>query len=195
MACARCASCSMAGPDQGAIMNYGNIKYYDIANGNGVRTTLFVSGCTHKCKDCFQPETWDFSFGEPFTAETEESIILSLKPDYVAGVTLLGGEPWEPENQAVLLPFLRKVRSAYPNKDVWAYSGYTWEELTDPDNKRCHTEDTIPMLGLVDILVDGEFHIEEKNLSLRFRGSSNQRILNVRASLQTGSAVLSEFMC
>ena len=175
-------------------MNYCNIKYCDIANGNGVRTTLFVSGCTHHCKECFQPETWDFNYGELFTDRVADEIIESLKPDYVDGLTLLGGEPWEPSNQEALYPFLRKVKEAYPDKTIWAFSGYTWEELTDPENERCHTEYTMPMLSLVDILVDGEFHIEEKNLTLRFRGSSNQRIINVTESLEKNEVVLSEFM-
>ncbi len=175
-------------------MNYCNIKYCDIANGNGVRTTLFVSGCTHHCKECFQPETWDFNYGELFTDRVADEIIESLKPDYVDGLTLLGGEPWEPSNQEALYPFLQKIRKTYPDKTIWAFSGYTWEELTDPENKRCHTEYTMPMLSLVDILVDGEFHIEEKNLALRFRGSSNQRIINVTESLDKNAVVLSEFM-
>ncbi|SKB57433.1 anaerobic ribonucleoside-triphosphate reductase activating protein [Lachnospiraceae bacterium] len=175
-------------------MNYCNIKYCDIANGNGIRTTLFVSGCTHHCKGCFQPETWDFNYGEPFTDRTAEEIIESLRPDYVDGLTLLGGEPWEPSNQAALYPFLKKVREELPGKSIWAFSGYTWEELMDPDNSRCHTEFTESMMKLVDILVDGEFHLEEKNLMLRFRGSENQRIINVHESLSKNEIVLSDFM-
>ncbi len=175
-------------------MNYCNIKYCDIANGNGVRTTLFVSGCTHHCKECFQPETWDFNYGEEFTKEVADRIIESLKSDYVEGLTLLGGEPWEPSNQEVLYPFLKRVRAEVPGKNIWAFSGYTWEELTDNENKRCRTEVTDDMLALVDVLVDGEFHIEEKNLSLRFRGSENQRIINVPESLRSGQIVLSDFM-
>ena len=174
-------------------MNYGNIKYYDIADGVGVRTTLFVSGCTHHCRDCFQPETWDFNFGEEFTEKEEDAIIASLKEGFVEGLTLLGGEPFEPENQRVLLPFLKRVREEAPGKSIWSYSGYTWEELSDPENRRCHTEDTLPMLKLLDVLVDGEFHTEEKNLGLRFRGSANQRVLDVQESLKKGEPVLSEY--
>ncbi|MCR5024717.1 MAG: anaerobic ribonucleoside-triphosphate reductase activating protein [Lachnospiraceae bacterium] len=174
-------------------MNYGNIKYFDIADGIGVRTTLFVSGCTHHCRDCFQPETWDFDFGEEFTEVQENEIIESLKGDYVEGLTLLGGEPFEPGNQKVLLPFLKRVREEVPDKSIWAYSGFTWEELNDPENKRCHTEDTLPMLSLLDILVDGEFHTLEKDLTLRFRGSANQRVLDVKKSFEEKVPVLSEY--
>ncbi len=174
-------------------MKYGNIKYNDIANGVGVRTTLFVSGCTHHCRECFQPETWDFDFGDEFTEAVEDEIIESLKDDFVEGLTLLGGEPFEPSNQKVLRPFLQRVRKEVPGKSIWSFSGYTWEELNDPENTRCYTEDTLPMLKLLDVLVDGEFHIEEKNLGLRFRGSANQRVLDVKRSLETGEAVLSEY--
>ncbi len=174
-------------------MHYGNIKYYDIADGAGVRTTLFVSGCTHHCEGCFQPETWDFDFGSVFTPKEEDEIIASLKDEYVEGLTLLGGEPFEPENQKVLLPFLRRIKEEVPEKTIWSYSGYTWEELTDPENGRCHTEDTLPLLKLLDVLVDGEFHIEEKSLMLRFKGSANQRVLDVKKSLKESKAVLSVY--
>ncbi len=174
-------------------MKYGNIKYNDIANGAGVRTTLFVSGCTHHCRECFQPETWDFDFGEEFTEEVEDEIIESLKDDFVEGLTLLGGEPFEPSNQKALRPFLQRVRKEVPEKDIWSFSGYTWEELIDPENRRCHTGDTLPILNMLDVLVDGEFHIEEKNLGLRFRGSANQRVLDVKRSLESGEAVLSKY--
>ena len=174
-------------------MNYGNIKYFDIADGTGVRTSLFVSGCTHHCEGCFQPETWDFKYGEEFTKEQEDEIIASLKSDYVEGLTLLGGEPFEPENQAVLLPFLRRVREEAPGKSIWAYSGFTWEELNDPGNERCHTADTDEILKSIDVLVDGEFHIEERDLMLRFRGSANQRVIDVKRSMEEGEVVLSEF--
>ncbi len=174
-------------------MNYGNIKYFDIADGVGVRTTLFVSGCTHHCRECFQPETWDFGFGEEFTDKEEDEIIASLKDDFVEGLTLLGGEPFEPENQKALLPFLKRVREEVPEKSIWSYSGYTWEELNDPENERCHTEYTMEMLKMLDILVDGEFHIEEKNLGLRFRGSANQRVIDVKKSFERGEPVLSEY--
>ncbi len=165
-------------------MHYGNIKYCDIANGTGVRTVLFVSGCTHHCEGCFQPETWDFKYGHEFTEKTEEDIISSLKPGYIAGLTVLGGEPFEQENQKTLLPFIERVRRECPDKDIWMYSGYAWEELTDEGNKRCHTEDTVKLLESIDVLVDGEFHLKEKNLSLKFRGSANQRILDVKESMR-----------
>ncbi len=173
-------------------MNYGNIKYFDIADGIGVRTSLFVSGCTHHCRECFQPETWDFDYGSEFTRKEEDEIIESLKDSFVEGLTLLGGEPFEPGNQKVLLPFLRRVRNEAPGKSIWAYSGFTWEELNDPES-RCCTEDTPEMLKQIDVLVDGEFHIMEKNLNLRFRGSENQRVLDVRKSLKENAPVLSEY--
>lgn len=169
-------------------MNFGEIKYCDIGNGPGVRTTLFVSGCTHHCKECFNPQTWDFSYGKPFTTETENEMIASLQTDYVQGITLLGGEPWEVENQKVLLPFLKRIRTEAPQKDIWAFSGYRFEELVAEDT-RCHSKDTLPMLKLVDVLVDGEFILEKKNISLTFRGSENQRILDVTKSLEQKQAV------
>lgn len=171
-------------------MHYGNIKYCDIANGTGVRTVLFVSGCTHHCKGCFQPETWDFCYGKEFTEETMTELINSLKPGYIAGLTVLGGEPFEPNNQKALLPFIKKVRRECPGKDIWMYSGYTWEELNDVKMERCHTEDTEEILKNIDVLVDGEFHLEEKSLGLKFRGSSNQRVLNVKESLMQGMPVI-----
>jgi anaerobic ribonucleoside-triphosphate reductase activating protein len=174
-------------------MNYGEIKKNDIANGLGVRTTLFVSGCTHHCKGCFQPQTWDFSFGKPYTKEVEDGIIASLSPYYIAGLTLLGGEPMEPANQAVLLPLLRRIRAEMPSKNVWCYSGYTFEELTGktPSRARCgHTDE---MLSLIDVLVDGEFKEELKDIRLRFRGSSNQRVIDVGKTLASGEIVLFEF--
>jgi len=174
-------------------MNYGRIYYNDIANGIGCRTALFVSGCTHHCVQCFNPETWDFSFGKPFTTEVEDRIIESLEPDYIDGLSLLGGEPMEPENQAVLRPFLERIKTAYPKKTLWIYSGYTFEELMDKKNTRCHTADTFKILEMTNILVDGEFHIEEKDLRLHFRGSRNQRIINVPETLKTGEIVLAEY--
>ncbi len=167
-------------------MNYGQIKYCDIANGKGVRTTLFVSGCRHHCKGCFQPQTWDFSYGEPYTAEVEEKIIASLSSEYISGLTLLGGEPFEPENQAVLASLLERVTKEYPNKNIWVYTGYLFEELTGtlPSHARC--EHTDKMLSFIDVLVDGEFKEELKDISLRFRGSSNQRIIDVKRTFETG---------
>lgn len=169
-------------------MHYGNIKNCDIANGQGVRVTLFVSGCRHHCKGCFQPETWNFSYGNPFTEQTENELIELLKPDYVNGLTLLGGEPFEPENQRVLLPFLQKVKKIYPQKNIWAYSGYTFEQLTSTSFPVC--ECTNLMLKLIDVLVDGEFVLEKKNIKLNFRGSSNQRIIDVKQTLNQGQIIL-----
>lgn len=172
-------------------MYYCNIKKTDVADGPGIRTTLFVSGCTHHCEGCFQPETWDFLYGEPFTQEVEEEILESLKPAYVAGLTLLGGEPFEPENQRALLPFLRKVKEQFPKKSIWAYSGYVFEELTGQTEgtgrARCEVTDEI--LSLIDVLVDGEFVAEKKNISLQFRGSENQRLIQVKESLEQGEIV------
>ena len=154
-------------------MYYGSIKPCDIANGTGVRVTLFVSGCTHRCKGCFQPQTWDFRYGQPFTAETEEALLEALDRPYISGLTLLGGEPFEPDNQRALLPFLRRLRRQLPGKTVWAFSGYTWEELTGQSRARC--EATGALLSLVDVLVDGEFVEALRDISLRFRGSSNNK--------------------
>ena len=170
-------------------MNYGEIKKVDIANGEGVRVTLFVSGCRHHCKGCFNADTWDFNYGKPFTEETEQIILDSLSPSYIKGLTLLGGEPLEPENQKALLPFLKKVREQYPNKDIWCYTGFTFED--DLQNvSRAKIEETDEFLSLIDVLVDGKFIEELKNISLRFRGSSNQRIIDVKASLKSGKTIL-----
>ncbi len=175
-------------------MNYGIIYEADIANGIGCRTALFVSGCTHHCKNCFNEETWDFSYGKLFTKEVEDKIIASLQPAYIDGLSILGGEPMEVVNQKAIRPFLERVRKECPHATVWIYSGYTWEELTDAENKRCHSEDTMPILSMVDILVDGEFVEEKKNIRLAFRGSSNQRIIDVPKTLAEGTVVLSEYM-
>ena len=170
-------------------MYYSTIKDCDIANGIGVRITLFVSGCTNHCKNCFQPQTWDFDFGEPFTEETEEKLLEMLKPDYINGLTLLGGEPMEPQNQRALVPFLKRVREAYPNKNIWCFTGFTYEVLkTDGSHPRCEVTDE--MLSLIDVLVDGRYVDELKDLTLQFRGSSNQRIIDVKKSLQSGEIVL-----
>ncbi|MCH5321898.1 MAG: anaerobic ribonucleoside-triphosphate reductase activating protein [Eubacterium sp.] len=171
-------------------MNYGEIKKNDIANGEGVRTTLFVSGCRHHCKNCFNEQTWDFGFGEPFTEKTMEEIFDSCTPDWINGITLLGGEPFEPENQKVLLPFLIMFRERFPNKDIWCYSGFTIEEIIGKVNSRAHTEISGEMLSLIDILVDGRFVEEKKDISLAFRGSSNQRIIDIKKSLEQGEIVL-----
>ena len=171
-------------------MNYGNIKRRDIADGVGVRTTLFVSGCTHHCKNCFQPETWDFAYGRPFTAGTEAELLDELSHDFIDGLTLLGGEPFEPDNQRALLPFLRRLRAALPGKTVWAYSGYTLEELTGAVPSRARCEVTDEMLSFVDVLVDGEFVEALKDITLRFRGSSNQRIIDLPATRAAGRVAL-----
>lgn len=167
-------------------MNYGEIKTFDIANGEGVRVSLFVSGCTHHCKNCFNAETWDFNYGKPFTKDTEDKIINELSPDYIDGLSLLGGEPFEPSNQSALLPFLRRVRQAFPNKTIWCYTGYLFDdELLSQSRARC--EHTDEMLSLIDVLVDGEFKQDLYDISLSFRGSSNQRIIDVKKSLETGN--------
>lgn len=169
-------------------MKYGEIKKNDIANGEGVRTSLFVSGCTHHCKGCFNPDTWSFDFGTDFTKETEDEILKSLEPYWVDGLSLLGGEPFEPENQKVLYPFLKKVKEKFPTKDIWCYSGYTFEELIG--ESRASIDITRDMLSLIDVLVDGEFKLELKDISLKFRGSSNQRIIDVKKSLDKGEIIL-----
>ena len=166
-------------------MYYGEIKDCDIANGEGVRVTLFVSGCTNHCEHCFQPQTWAFDYGQPFTEEAEEHILSLLSPGYINGLTLLGGEPFERSNQRALLPFLRRVRAAYPEKTIWAFSGFTYEELlTEGSHPRCEATDE--MLSLLDVLVDGRFVNELKDITLRFRGSSNQRLIDVPATLRSG---------
>lgn len=169
-------------------MYYGNIKKRDIANGIGVRVTLFVSGCTHHCKGCFNAETWDFSYGQPYTQDTEDELIALAAPDYINGLTLLGGEPFEPDNQRALLPLLRRFRAAYPDKTVWCYTGYTLEsDLLADSRARCEATDE--MLSLIDVLVDGEFVQELRNLRLRFRGSENQRLLDLPATLREGRPI------
>lgn len=167
-------------------MNYSAIKTCDIANGTGVRTTLFVSGCTHHCKGCFNPETWDFNHGNPFTDETIEEILKECEPKHIAGLTLLGGEPFEPENQKALVPLLKAFRKRFPSKNVWAFTGYTLEtDLLDRDGRaRCDVTDD--MLSMIDILVDGEFILEQKDITLKFRGSRNQRIIDLKEALKVG---------
>lgn len=172
-------------------MNYATIKNCDIANGPGVRVSLFVSGCTHRCKGCFNEVAWDFHYGNPFTKETVEELLQMLAPDYVKGLTLLGGEPFEPENQPAIVAFLRQVKEKYPNKTVWAFSGYLFDKdiLSGRLGPWSVTEEYI---RYVDVLVDGPFILEKKDLSLRFRGSSNQRIIDVPASLKKNEIVLWE---
>ena len=167
-------------------MNYATIKNCDIANGPGVRVSLFVSGCTHHCKGCFNEEAWDFGYGEPFTQETIRYILQLLRPDYVRGLTLLGGEPFEPENQGAILELLRAVKAELPQKSIWAFSGY----LLDRDILSGRLGDTGEYLSYLDVLVDGPFVESRKNLSLRFRGSDNQRLIDVPATLKAGEIVL-----
>ena len=169
-------------------MHYSVIKSVDIADGVGVRVTLFVSGCTHHCKGCFQPQTWDFAYGQPYTKETEDQLISLLSPSYIRGLTLLGGEPMEPDNQRALLPLLRRVRAELPKKDIWCYSGYTLDELTGVSRARCEVTDEL--LSLIDVLVDGEFVEEKRNISLKFRGSENQRLIDLAATRKQGTVVL-----
>ena len=169
-------------------MNVATVKKYDIANGVGVRVSLFVSGCRHACPGCFNAVAWDFGYGTPYTEETERELLDALRPSYIRGLTLLGGEPFEPENQAVLLSLLRRVRSELPEKDVWCYSGFTFEELTG-GSARCATPLTRQLLGMLDVLVDGRYLADRADISLVFRGSSNQRILDVKASLALGRPV------
>ena len=160
-------------------MNYAAIKKTDIANGEGVRVSLFVSGCRNHCKGCFNKDTWNFAFGTPFTLEVEDEILSALEPEYIAGLTVLGGEPFEEENQAVIAPFLQRVKARFPNKDIWCYTGYVYDRDILPDSGRKHTADTEAMLSCIDVLVDGPFIEELKDLTLPFRGSSNQRILRL----------------
>lgn len=170
-------------------MNYATIKYCDIANGAGVRTSLFVSGCRRHCPECFNAVAWDFDYGQPFDKEARNAILASLKPDYIAGLSLLGGEPLEPENQRALLPFLHDVKVLYPHKTIWCYTGNVYEtEILAPGPGRCEVTDEL--LGYIDVLVDGAFLIDQKDITLRFKGSANQRLLDVPASRAAGHAVL-----
>ena len=170
-------------------MNFATIKNCDIANGPGVRVSLFVSGCTHHCKGCFNEIAWDFGYGEPFTQETVDLILQMLSPDYIQGLTLLGGEPFEPQNQGAVLDLVRQVRQRYPQKSVWAYSGYLFDKDILP-GRLGDSDVTQELVSLLDVLVDGPFVENQKDLSLRFRGSRNQRLIDVPASLQAGSVIL-----
>ncbi|MCI8614498.1 MAG: anaerobic ribonucleoside-triphosphate reductase activating protein [Lachnospiraceae bacterium] len=161
-------------------MKYANIKYYDISNGLGVRTSLFVSGCTHRCKGCFNEMTWDFNYGNDFTQETIEEILKSVEPGYIKGLTILGGEPMELPNQRGLLALLRQFKQRFPKKDIWCYTGYLYEsDLLNPQG-RAHCEVTDEFLSYIDILVDGEFVEALYDISLKFRGSKNQRLLQLQ---------------
>ena len=162
-------------------MNYCAIKKSDVANGPGMRVTLFVSGCTNHCPGCFQPETWDFDYGQPFTKETEDRLIQLLRPSYISGLTLLGGDPFEPSNQRALLPFLQRVRAELPKKNIWAYTGFVLDKelLVEGSHPRCEVTDD--MLALIDVLVDGRFEEALYSPYLEFRGSRNQRILVLKS--------------
>ena len=159
-------------------MHYGNIKNYDIADGEGVRVTLFCSGCTNRCEGCFQPETWDFCYGKEYTKETEDQLIQMLTNPNIQGLTLLGGDPFEPSNQRTLITLLRRVKQELPTKDVWAYTGFVYEQDL-LEGQRKHTEVTDEMLSYIDVLVDGPFVIDEKDISLYFKGSTNQRVIDM----------------
>ncbi len=164
-------------------MNYSDIVTFDVVNGMGVRVSLYVSGCSHHCKGCFNSCTWDKNYGNEFGKEQEDLIISYLKRPEYTGLTLLGGEPWEPYNQEVLKPFLERVKRECPDKNIWSFSGYTWEELND-ENSRCYTENTKDMLAMIDVLIDGEFHEDERDITISFRGSRNQRIIDVKESFR-----------
>ena len=170
-------------------MYYGNIKKCDIANGVGIRVTLFVSGCTNKCKGCFQPETWDFCYGKLYTQDTENEIIEALKAPGRAGLTLLGGEPFEPENQRELVKLLRRVKTELPDKNIWSFTGFISDRDLLPGGRK-HCEVTNEMLSMIDVLVDGPFVEEKKNLSLQFRGSENQRVIDMNKTRETGKIVI-----
>ena len=167
-------------------MHYADIKWTDVANGPGVRVSLFVSGCTHRCEGCFNPQAWDFQYGEPFGPEQEGEILARLSRPYLKGLSLLGGEPFHPQNQQAVLELVQKVRSAYPQKDIWCYTGYLFEELAAGRVG----EQSRALLEELDVLVDGPFVLAQKSLSLRFRGSENQRLIQVAPSLERGEVVL-----
>lgn len=170
-------------------MNYAELKKTDIANGEGVRVSLFVSGCRRHCKGCFNAVAWDFGYGKPFDEATEEEIFRALEPAYIAGLSLLGGDPFEPENQRALLPFVKKFRKKFPGKNVWCYTGYTYQDgiLEEP---QANCEATAELLQQIDILVDGPFREELKDIRLKFRGSSNQRVLDLNQTREQGKIVL-----
>lgn len=170
-------------------MNYCGLKECDIANGIGVRVTLFVSGCTNRCKNCFQPETWDFNYGEPFVKEVEDKIIARLRSDYITGLTVLGGEPFEPSNQRALLPFLRRVRRE-TGKSIWAFSGFTLDREITVRGAYPNCEVTEELLALIDVLVDGRYIDELKDITLRYRGSTNQRIIDMNKTREKGELTL-----
>ena len=172
-------------------MNYATIKWTDIANGEGVRVSLFVSGCTHRCKNCFNEVAWDFSYGEPFDEAVQDKILAELNSDFIAGLSLLGGEPLEPQNQLALYPFIQRVKQQFPNKTIWCYTGFIFDENTgDLKEKRKNLPFTKDLISLFDVLVDGPYLDAKKDIRLKFRGSSNQRVIDVQKTLQTGEIVL-----
>lgn len=166
-------------------MNYCEIKTTDIANGTGVRVSLFVSGCRHHCEGCFNPESWDFTYGSPFDAAAQQAVIAALAPTYIEGLTLLGGDPMEPENAAALLPFVKRVKERYPHKSIWCYTGDTFENLIQREDARA-------LLAYIDVLVDGPFVSAKKNITLKFKGSENQRLLDIPKSLAAAKAMEKE---
>lgn len=172
-------------------MNYATIKWTDIANGEGVRVSLFVSGCTHRCKNCFNQIAWDFNYGEVFDENIQNQILKELGSGYIAGLSLLGGEPLEPQNQLALYPFIKKVKEQHPEKSIWCYTGFVFDEKTGV-LKETHknTQVTKDLIALFDVLVDGPFIEEQKNIRLKFRGSENQRIIDVQKTLAAGDCVL-----
>ncbi len=172
-------------------MNYATIKWTDIANGEGIRISLFVSGCTHHCKNCFNQVAWDFKYGEVFDEEIQEKILKELSKDYIAGLSLLGGEPLEPQNQVALYPFIQKVRELYPDKNIWCYTGFVFDEKKGIlKEKRKNTPFTNRLISLFDVLVDGPYIEKMKNIRLRFRGSANQRVIDVQKTLEQGKIIL-----
>ena len=172
-------------------MHYGEIKERDIANGIGVRVSLFVSGCTNRCEGCFNKQTWDFNFGEPYTKKTQDKIIELLKPDFVTGLTLLGGEPFEPKNQQELLKLTNRVKNELPQKNIWCYTGFTLERLLNEEDY-CHSPFTLELLDNIDVLVDGKFEEDKKNIRLKFRGSENQRLIDMNKTRSMGKIMLLE---
>lgn len=174
-------------------MNIASIKYNDIANGIGVRTTVFVSGCTNKCPGCFQPQTWDKNYGVPYTDEIKAEILKSLESEYCQGITFLGGEPFEPYNQEEISKLILEIRERYPNKSIWAFTGFVYDRDLTPGGKRYIPTITDSILDNLDVLVDGPFILEQKNLMLRFRGSENQRTIDMKSTRSSGSIVLIDF--
>lgn len=174
-------------------MHYGNLKNFDIANGEGVRISLFVSGCTNHCRNCFQPQTWDFHYGRLYTRDTENEILNFLAPEYIDGLSILGGEPMEPENQGELMKLCQRVREERPEKTIWCYTGCVYERDLLPGGKN-YTKYTDPFLDCIDVLVDGPFIEEEKNISLAFRGSENQRLIDMKKTRSEGHVVLYPLM-